>query len=89
MWTIEINFQGKWTCVADGFETQSGAEWAAARWKQQNGTTGDPFRYKEVGPQQCLNCTAWNPTGDCPDCPYKHNLHRQEELLQQFTNIGK
>lgn len=44
MWSIEINWNGRWVQVADGFKSRDAAEWATARWKQSHQCHHDPFR---------------------------------------------
>lgn len=44
MWQVEIDWNGRWIKVEDGFDSQDHAEWATAKWKQANDCRGDPFR---------------------------------------------
>jgi hypothetical protein len=44
MWEIQIRWAGHWITLEKGFISESGAEWAAALWKQTNNCTGHPFR---------------------------------------------
>jgi hypothetical protein len=41
---IEVCFNGLWLKIAGPFKTRDDAEWALARWKEENQCYGGPFR---------------------------------------------
>jgi hypothetical protein len=53
-WAIQINWNGHWITVDQGYKTKDDAEWATAEWKQKNNCTGDPFRRVRLSSPQLV-----------------------------------
>lgn len=70
-WTIQVNWNGHWVTVDQGYKSQDDAEWATGKWKQANRCFGDPFRAVQVSGPQLITLSD-------PDIEYANRLLAQE-----------
>jgi hypothetical protein len=57
-WCIQVNWNGNWVTVDQGYKTQDDAEWAAGKWKSANKCFGDPFRAVQIEGVALINVFA-------------------------------
>jgi len=47
MWTVSLNFNGRWVRLPGHWVSRDAAEWSVAKWKMLHDMQGDPFLYRD------------------------------------------